>query len=441
MYNMVVYIITEQAFYSLAAISYFNSFFFSALFAVKNRRFFLVQAMISSRPLTLLRSASRFTRRGYSNLATFEQPIPSHTGDHHQHFYMNKILDGYLNQSPTPLTLRQLMFYERHCNTERLLKSANYVRKELPVRIAHRIREFQKLPYILGTNPHIQCVYDLYWQAFDRIRQIPEINTWQDNEKLCQALLESLDAHQVVIPELAKGIHECEKTYQSVITDRLDRFMDATLRSRISRRVITEHHLVLSGKKPSIFNEVSSLNILSKCIRMVQDHTMKIGLVKQKLPKIVLDGRDTQFTYVSEHLEYILYQLLSNATRHTMSNGKDGIHITVCSNDTDILFRISDQGGGMSKDKFEHIWSYGNHKGMGKIEHLEAKLEEQEKVMRVQLGIGLPMSKVYAEYWGGKIDLVTMEGFGTDAYVKIPKLGTRNENLDNNNSPLDGAIM
>ncbi|CAO3667360.1 unnamed protein product [Rhizopus stolonifer] len=386
---------------------------------------------------------SNIIKKRCYTIAAYAQPMNQHVSDHQQHFYMNKILDNYLNQSPTPLTLRQLMFYERHCNTKRLLKSANYVRKELPIRIAHRIREFQKLPYILGTNPHIQCVYDLYWQAFDRIRNMPEIQSRQDNEKFCQTLMESLDAHQVVIPELAKGIHECEETYQSVATNRLDRFMDATLRSRISRRVLTEHHLVLSGKKMSIFNECSSRDILSKCVQTLQDHAIKMRLVEkwQDLPEVVLDGQDTKFTYVSEHMQYILYQLLSNAMRHTISNKKKMIRITFCSNDTDVLFRISDQGGGMSKSKFAHIWSYGNHKEMNKIEQLEAKLDEQEKNLMIQLGIGLPMSKVYAEYWGGSVSLVTMQGFGTDAYLQLPRLGTRNENLHNNDSPLDGAIM
>ncbi|CAG8842186.1 30791_t:CDS:1, partial [Racocetra persica] len=45
------------------------------------------------------------------------------------------------------------------------------------------------------------------------------------------------------------------------------------------------------------------------------------------------------------------------------------------------------------------------------------------------LGIGLPMSKVYAEYWGGGLNLYSMDGYGVDAYVKITKLGNRTENL------------
>ncbi|KAG1248279.1 hypothetical protein G6F68_013856 [Rhizopus microsporus] len=39
------------------------------------------------------------------------------------------------------------------------------------------------------------------------------------------------------------------------------------------------------------------------------------------------------------------------------------------------------------------------------------------------------MSKIYAEYWGGELQMITMDGYGTDVYVRIPKLGTSIENL------------
>ncbi|KAI9473618.1 MAG: branched-chain alpha-ketoacid dehydrogenase [Benjaminiella poitrasii] len=353
----------------------------------------------------------------------FHNPIVGH-----QHFYLNKILDNYCSQSPTPLTLRQLLFYERHCNTERLLKSANYVRTELPIRLAHRIREFQKLPYILGTNPYIESVYDLYWQAFERIRKVPEITTREENEAFCAVLEQSLDAHLVVIPRLARGINECEP-YRLLSLDRLDRFINATLRSRISRRVLAEHHLVLSKRRQSIFTRCSSRDIVSKCIRLI--------CPDGSADTFRTDGVDTEFTYLSDHIEYIVYQLLANAYHHTTPSARGGgeIKVTLCSNETDVLFRISDQGQGIPKETYENLWTYGNF-NMGQVERLEAKVDER---IEENLGIGLPMSRVYAEYWGGEIKIMSMEGFGTDAYVRIPRLGTQNENITS--EALDEAIM
>jgi hypothetical protein len=40
-------------------------------------------------------------------------------------------------------------------------KSANYVRTELPVRIAHRLRDLQALPYVVVTQEGVAKVYEV----------------------------------------------------------------------------------------------------------------------------------------------------------------------------------------------------------------------------------------------------------------------------------------
>ena len=40
-------------------------------------------------------------------------------------------------------------------------QSANYVRTELPVRIAHRLRDMQALPYIVVTSEGMGKVYEV----------------------------------------------------------------------------------------------------------------------------------------------------------------------------------------------------------------------------------------------------------------------------------------
>ena len=41
------------------------------------------------------------------------------------------------------------------------LQSANYVRTELPVRIAHRLRDLQALPYVVVTQEGVAKVYEV----------------------------------------------------------------------------------------------------------------------------------------------------------------------------------------------------------------------------------------------------------------------------------------
>lgn len=51
-------------------------------------------------------------------------------------------------------------------NEDRLIKSANYVRTELPVRIAHRLRDMQALPYVVVTNEGVTKVYEVSTRQF-----------------------------------------------------------------------------------------------------------------------------------------------------------------------------------------------------------------------------------------------------------------------------------
>lgn len=43
---------------------------------------------------------------------------------------------------------------------------------------------------------------------------------------------------------------------------------------------------------------------------------------------------------------------------------------------------------------------------------------------QMRSGIGLPLSKMYAEYFSGSLDIYTIQGFGSDAFLRIPKFGT-----------------
>lgn len=120
------------------------------------------------------------------------------------------------------------MVFGRSLTEGRLISSANYVRTELPTRIAHRIRDMQRLPYVVVTNPHISDVYELYYTAFDTFRRIKEVKTLEDNEHLCKEISKMLRAHLTVIPKLAMGILESSGLMPAA---ELDHFMNTILRS------------------------------------------------------------------------------------------------------------------------------------------------------------------------------------------------------------------
>ena len=137
-------------------------------------------------------------------------------------------LDEWVQKEARPISLRQLTFFGRTLTERRLLESANYVRTELPTRLAHRLRDMQTLPYVVVTNHHISHVYELYYKAFDILRKVPEIRSVEDNERYCKIIGRTLQEHLSVIPQLAMGILECRNLMKRGETDR---FMNTVLKS------------------------------------------------------------------------------------------------------------------------------------------------------------------------------------------------------------------
>lgn len=102
--------------------------------------------------------------------------------------------------------------------------------------------------------------------------------------------------------------------------------------SRISRRVLAEHHLALTdglvGKENSnnandnvgiIFTGLSVKRSMDKFVKFLlegnQDSRVQDLVV---LPEIIIDGNlDTSFSYIREHLEYVLLELLTNVGKNT----------------------------------------------------------------------------------------------------------------------------
>ncbi|KAK7953312.1 branched-chain alpha-ketoacid dehydrogenase [Apiospora saccharicola] len=398
-----------------------------------------------------------------------------------------QVLDEWVAKEARPISLRQLMVFGRSLTESRLLSSANYVRTELPTRIAHRLRDMQRLPYVVVTNPHISDVYDLYYTAFDMFRRVREIKTLDENEHFCQDIARMLRAHLTVIPKLAMGILECRGLMPQ---EELDIFMNTILKSRISRRVIAEQHLALTetfnspwfspGAKVSeefigeVFLKCVAKDVIERCGTAVQELARSANPPDVVIPEIKIDGHlGAAFPYILSHLEYIIGELLRNSVQAVIDNhqkkykGKKDIpppppiEVTLCEAQQHVIVRISDQGGGIPRDILPYLWSFsrGPHSGqrlenLTQVPLMAATLQElrvdgnftglqdgrsgysdesltslSARPPNLRLGMGLPLSRVYAEYWAGSLELHSLEGYGVDVFLQISKLGNKNEQL------------
>ncbi|KAF7292457.1 Protein-serine/threonine kinase [Mycena chlorophos] len=393
----------------------------------------------------------------------------------HRLFYQNKQLELYAAREANRLTLRQLLFFGRSTSdAERLIKSANYVRTELPIR---QVAILLKLPFIVVTQEGVARVYELYWSAFEKFRRYPQINTVEDNEAFCRFLTDILKEHWTVIPSLSLGLSLASP---HLSPDVLDSFMRRMLISRISRRVLAEHHIALSdmhsGKTSAapephvgiIFTALDVKRSLEKCVNILRNRG-------KGWPEIVVDGHaHTRFAYIKEHLEYVLFEILKNAMQATAAHHRGAedlppIQATISAGANEVS-TYQCEGGGLATVKTpSDLFSFSHLRNAARMENSQINAlrnastnplgmratvteqvdrwqqdvpstldpvdpefdpEVQAGVGHAKVGIGLPMSNIFATYFGGSLELVTMQGYGTDVYLRLPRLGTNLEGIE-----------
>jgi len=327
-----------------------------------------------------------------------------------------------------------------------MLRSAQYLHKELPVRIAHRIAGFRSLPFIVGCNPTILAVHELYIRAFHILSEFPAINDFETEQRYTKVLQELLNDHRDVVTQLAEGFRECRKFITQ--DDLVKNFLDRTLTSRLGLRMLAEHHLTLHEERP---NHVGIINVNMKLKDVIEkwaDFVRKIALHKYgKAPPIRLNGHiNAVFPYIEVPLDYILPELMKNAVRSTIESHLDltenslpQITITIANNDVDFILRIGDRGGGIPHHLLGQIFDYHFTTAGSSTDHridgglfgnmMNTVNDGPAAGPMHGFGFGLPTSRAYAEYLGGSLNLESMQGIGTDVYLRLRHINGKYESF------------
>ena len=161
-------------------------------------------------------------------------------------------------------------------------------------------------------------------------------------------------------------------------------------------------------------------------------------------PEVTIHGRtDLKFTYVPSHISYMLLELLKNSMRATVeTHGIDKmppIRIVIADGEKneDVVIKVSDEGGGIRRSNMHRIWSYLFTTADPRV--LDRMLSSQGETDNVRdfdtasplagLGYGLPISRNYARYFGGELVIMSMEGYGTDSFIYLPRLSNDDDSV------------
>jgi pyruvate dehydrogenase kinase 2/3/4 len=101
------------------------------------------------------------------------------------------------------------------------------------------------------------------------------------------------------------------------------------------------------------------------------------------------------------------------------------IRVVVVKGKEDVTIKVADRGGGIPRSKMSNILKFAQSTG-GEEENSSDFGRDEVAGIR---GFGLPLARIYARYLGGELTLKSMEGYGLDAYLQLPRLGDSCENL------------
>ncbi|KAF5184273.1 [Pyruvate dehydrogenase (acetyl-transferring)] kinase protein [Thalictrum thalictroides] len=342
----------------------------------------------------------------------------------------------------TGVSLRYMMEFGAIPTERNLLISAQFLHKELPIRIARRAIELESLPYGLSEKPAVLKVRDWYLDSFRDLRSFSDIKDTKDEQAFTQMIKMIKVRHNNVVPTMALGVQQLKKDSNPKIMypnlDEIHQFLDRFYLSRIGIRMLIGQHVALHDPNPPsdvvgyIHTKMSPMEVA----RTASEDARGICLKEYgSAPAIKLYG-DPNFTfpYVPPHLHLMVFELVKNSLRAVQERFVDSdrvappIRIIVADGLEDVTIKISDEGGGIPRSGLPKIFTYLYSTAKTPLDE-HSNFDSTDAMTMAGYGYGLPISRLYARYFGGDLQVISMEGYGTDAYLHLSRLGDSQEPL------------
>ena len=343
----------------------------------------------------------------------------------------------------TGVSLKYMLDFGSKPIERQLVLSAQFLHNELPVRLAHRVAELENLPYGLSAKPHVLKVRDWYVDSFKDLRNFPKVRDAEDELKFTELLRNIYSRHQNVVPVMAMGVAELKRELSSNIGLKdlpdIHQFLDGFYMSRIGLRMLIGQHVAL--KEPQKESHIGLIDTKCSpgviCSHAIDDARAICMREKGDAPQVVVYG-DPKFTfpYIPSHLHHIVFELVKNSLRAVYDRFEDEdcepppIRVIIAEGEEDITIKCSDEGGGIARSGLSKIWTYLYSTAKSPLEELkDVDGAAESPSVLAGYGYGLPISRLYARYFGGDLQIISMEGYGTDSYCHVNRLGNASEPL------------
>ncbi|CCE61946.1 hypothetical protein TPHA_0B02740 [Tetrapisispora phaffii CBS 4417] len=305
---------------------------------------------------------------------------------------------------------------------------------------SRRLKAIQNLPYIAVVNPNVEESNSLYLKTLTSLLSIEYPYDLHYTEKIKTLLTQFLDDHQDTLVTLSKGLQEINEIYSNA---KIIAFLNDHLRDRIAMKLIATHYLTLIEQSDQIkagtLKDSEMVGVLhrslsiSALIKRVSEFVGDLTFIQydRVIPVKILTGENITFPCIPTNLEYVLTEVIKNASRAHIESRKPGldsiekpIEVSIFYNKTNnkLEIRICDFGGGIKPDVEAKMWdySYSTVEAKKNDNLLDANLMPGEDVNSVcGMGFGLPLCRAYLKMFDDRIDIQSLLGWGTDVYIHL----------------------
>ncbi|VDP74968.1 unnamed protein product [Echinostoma caproni] len=329
--------------------------------------------------------------------------------------------DLYSSYRPIPLNLKSLTEFGR---TAPASKSFEFLKNELPVRIAHILQEIRLLPDTLLSTQPVRDIVKMYEDTFVTLLKYENCDSKRPSiiSEFTDDLHEIVDKHSNVVMFMAMGIKEMKENYPDSWDEerRMQYFLDRFYISRIGiRMLITQHTLVygpmlrenetyvgcIDPQCSPLEQAISAYGFARMlCTRVYgrapgcdiqvldrvpgDDNSPELDVTvdadgnpdgahelfaqKPDCSNLAVRGRNITFCYVPGHLFHMLFELSKNAMRAVVERYKDEetlprLQVVICNAPEDVTIRLNDRGSGMSYQTsvqaFKYTFTTASHLG------------------------------------------------------------------------------
>ncbi|KAF9113386.1 hypothetical protein BGX27_001662 [Mortierella sp. AM989] len=216
--------------------------------------------------------------------------------------------------------------------------------------------------------------------------------------------------------------------------------------------------VVINGQTDTTFTyvpvhlEYILCELLKNAVRATVEHSQKIG--RSALDANHLSTKKNHLSSAAASADQRGNSVVimnqdddQDLTKQPNEFGHPPVEVTIAQGDREVTIRIRDHGGGISREHFDSVFDYSfttvknendesADAGAGDSPYGVDSIFKGVSRLAMQaglggpiagLGFGLPLTRIYAQYFGGDMQLVSLQGYGCDVFLKLKQI---DETLD-----------